>query len=165
MFIVFARVKESRQQEYLQIVENYREAGKVKQRLVLYVGRYDSIDEALQRMPKHRRRLRARATRAVSDSTAEGLRHEADALDERLRVLRRLVEAHPDLVERDRERAERHRRRQAEAARKRREAKGSDQQKGVRTIASSTSGGSRCKRRRRPFRALPRSYAVCIPQA
>jgi hypothetical protein len=45
---MFTRVKESRHDKYLQIVENYRDDGRVRQRLVLYVGHYDSIEDALQ---------------------------------------------------------------------------------------------------------------------
>jgi hypothetical protein len=115
---LFTRVKESRQQEYLQIVENYREDGKVRQRVVLYVGHYTSIEDALENIPRDRRRLRSQATRKDN----ERLRREADTLDERLNALRQLVAEHPDLVERDRRRAERHRRRQAGRYRAGREA-------------------------------------------
>jgi hypothetical protein len=50
--ILFARVKQSRNGEYLQVVENYREDGKVRQRMVLYVGRYDGVADALELMPR-----------------------------------------------------------------------------------------------------------------
>jgi hypothetical protein len=118
---LFARVKESRQREYLQIVENYREEGKIRQRVVLYIGHYASIEVALQRMPQDRRALRSTATRTGK----EHLRREADALDERLAALQQLVDDHPDLIERDRQRVKRHRRRQAERRRVRRESRGS----------------------------------------
>jgi hypothetical protein len=107
--IMFARVKESRHDKYLQIVENYRDDGRVRQRLVLYVGHYKSIDDALQQMPQDRRRWRSEATRRGN----ERLRRDADALDARLQALQQLVAEHPDLIERDRQRAERHRRREA----------------------------------------------------
>jgi hypothetical protein len=76
---VFARVKQSRNGEYLQIVESYRDEGRVRQRMVLYVGHYNSVADALERMPK----------------------------DERLQALRALVGEHPELLERDRKRAAR----------------------------------------------------------
>jgi hypothetical protein len=117
--IMFARVKESRQQEYLQIVENYRDGGRVRQRVVLYVGHYDSIDAALRHLPQDRRRWRSEATRRGN----ERLRHEADDLDQRLSALRQLVAEHPDLIERDRQRAERHGRRRQERFRASREAR------------------------------------------
>lgn len=104
---MFTRIKETRHGEYLQIVETYRDGERVRQRMILYVGHYDSIDEALEHIPKVRRQLRARAARAFSDSRAKELRREADALDERLRALQALVRDHPDLVERDRKRAAR----------------------------------------------------------
>jgi hypothetical protein len=127
--IVFTRVKVSRQQEYLQVVENYRDGGRVRQRLVLYVGHYDSIEDALRQMPQDRRRWSSEATRMGN----ERLRREAEALDERLLALRHLVAEHPDLIERDRARAKRHSRRARAAMDGRREAlrlakQGSDQQ-------------------------------------
>src|SRR3712207_5436573 len=130
---MFARVKQVRQgrhDEYLQIVENYRDGGRVRQRLVMYVGHYSSIEEALKLMPKDRTRAHRRATEAeqMAESVpryqprARALREEADRLAERLEALRRLVEAHPDLLNRDRERAERHAQRQGLAMAKRWEA-------------------------------------------
>jgi len=118
---VFARVKKSRHEQYLQIVENYREGGKVRQRMVLYVGHYGSIEEALRLMPQELRRWRRRRS-GIGDNEfrqkeAEYLHRVIESTDKRLGALRRLVADHPDMVERDRERAERHRRRQAEARR------------------------------------------------
>jgi hypothetical protein len=115
---MFARVKQSRGREYLQIVENYRDGERVRQRNVLYVGHYDSIEDALRQMPDDRRRWRSYATRTGSDSA----RSEAERLAATLEALRRLVKEHPDLVARDEERATRHRKRQREAMAKRREA-------------------------------------------
>ncbi len=126
---MFARVKQSRGEEYLQIVENYRgENGKVRQRLVFYVGHYKSIDHALQAMPRLVSSLRGRATRA-GQANSGSLREEAEATAARLEALRRLLEKHPEIHERDQARAARHAQRQREAAAKRREAMlGSDQQ-------------------------------------
>jgi hypothetical protein len=108
---VFARVKESRHGEYLQIVENYRDDERVRQRLVLYVGHYDSIDAALRQMPRELRAWRSYRTRRGD----ERLIPQIEATDERLQALRALVKEHPELIERDRERAERHAQRQREA--------------------------------------------------
>jgi hypothetical protein len=139
---VFARVKESRNGDYLQIVQNYRDSGKVHQRMVLYVGRYESIDHALKLMPRDVAGLRRRATTSEkkydamyghtadpTDKYGEELRRlaarerrEGEDLALRLNALRRLVEEHPDLLDRDRGRAERRRRRVHEAFVKGREA-------------------------------------------
>jgi hypothetical protein len=98
---VFTRVKESRYSEYLQIVENYRDGDRVRQRMVLYVGPYASIDSALKGMARDIKRVKR----------ADGDQREADELALKLKTLKRLVKEHPDMVERDRLRAERYRQR------------------------------------------------------
>ena len=42
---MFARVKKSGKYQYLQIVENRKEKGKVKQRVIATVGRMDQLQE------------------------------------------------------------------------------------------------------------------------
>jgi hypothetical protein len=96
---MFTRVKESRQSEYLQIVENYRDGDLVRQRMVLYVGPYASIDSALKGMARDLKRMRQ----------AGDAQREADELASKLKTLKRLVKEHQDMVERDRLRAERYR--------------------------------------------------------
>ncbi len=120
---MFARVKKSRGVEYLQIVENYRENSKVRQRMVLYVGNYKSIDHALQAMPREVSSLRGRATRAGHVESGS-LREEAEEAAAKLEALRRLIEEHPEIHERDQARAARHAQRQRPPAAKRREEKG-----------------------------------------
>ena len=107
--IMFTRVQMSNGHDYLQIVENYRDGGRVRQRSVLYVGPYKSIDDALRQLPRVSRYWRHRATQRSLPEAIEWIRAEAEALDERLGKLRRLVEEHPDLVEQDRARAQRQR--------------------------------------------------------
>ena len=106
---MFARVKQSRNSEYLQIVQNYRDEGRVRQRMVLYVGPYDSVADALERMPKELRLWRVRLTRLGGNEfrqkEANYIRRIVEGTDERLRALRALVEEHPELLKRDRERA------------------------------------------------------------
>ena len=112
---MFTRVKEIRRNDYLQIVENYRDGDRVRQRLVLYVGRYDSIDEALHRMPAELRNWRARRTRITriagheefSRKELEDLNYLIEGTDRRLQALRALAKEHPELLERDRKRAAR----------------------------------------------------------
>jgi hypothetical protein len=119
--VMFARVKESRNGEYLQIVENYRDSGRVRQRMVLYVGHYRSIADTLRRMPWDLRFWRRRRMRIGNNELrpkeAEHLGRLIETTDERLKALRALVEEHPDLVARDEERAVRHARRQRERMR------------------------------------------------
>jgi hypothetical protein len=112
---MFTRVKEIRRNDYLQIVENYRDGDRVRQRLVLYVGRYDSIDEALHRMRGDLRNWRARRTRItriagleeVARKEVEDLNYLIEATDGRLQALRALTKEDPGLLERDRKRAAR----------------------------------------------------------
>ena len=133
---MFTRVKQSRNGEYLQVVQNYREDGKVRQRLVLYVGHYESIDHALQSMPRLVSSLRGRATRA-GQMASGGLREEAEETAAKLEALKRLLKEHPELHERDRARAARHDARRREASAKRREARlRSDQQTGIAPLLS-----------------------------
>jgi hypothetical protein len=96
---MFTRVKESRHSEYLQIVENYRDGDRVRQRMVLYVGPYASIDSALKGMARDLKRMRR----------ARDTQREADELASKLATLKRLAKEYPDMVERDRLRAERYR--------------------------------------------------------
>jgi hypothetical protein len=107
--IMFTRVQKSNGHDYLQIVENYRDGGRVRQRSVLYVGPYKSIDDALYQLPRVSRYWRHRATQRSLPVDIAWIRAEAEALDERLGKLRRLVEEHPDLVDEDRARAQRQR--------------------------------------------------------
>jgi hypothetical protein len=112
---MFARVKESRNGEYLQIVENYRDEGRVRQRMVLYVGHYESIDDALHRMPRELRNWRSRRTRITritgheefARKEVEDLNYLIKATDGRLQALRALAKEQPELLERDRKRAAR----------------------------------------------------------
>jgi len=125
---MFTRMKQSRNGEYLQIVENYRDGERVRQRMVVYVGHYDSIDHALQLMagelPRARRRATVAERNAYWQSTidrARALREEADQLASKLEELKRFAHEHPDLLERDRARAKRRSQRQREATAKWRE--------------------------------------------
>jgi hypothetical protein len=104
--IMFTRFQKSNGQDYLQIVENYRDGDRVRQRSVLYVGPYESIDHALDMIPRVGRYWRDRATRMDIEWMRAEAEADADALDERLGELRRLVEEHPDLLEQDRARLE-----------------------------------------------------------
>jgi hypothetical protein len=62
---MYARKKRSRFTDYLHIVESKRVPGKPypQQKVVLYVGPYDSIEEALERLKRERTQWRSKATR------------------------------------------------------------------------------------------------------
>ncbi len=127
---MFARMKTSGGGDDLQIVESYRDGGTPKHRMVLYVGHYDSLADALKQMPRDRQQWRSRATRRDDESA----RRIAESIDGRLRALQALVEEHPELLERDRARAERRaKKREAEWRERleRRARAGSDQQTGA----------------------------------
>ena len=120
---MFLRTKQSRGGRYSQLVESYREDGKVKQRVVLYVGLYRTIDEALWLMPKDVSSRRREATRlekkvgfyripttdseeikeeyrryqAEAEARASRAREVADDLAQRLEKLRELVSENPSL--------------------------------------------------------------------
>ncbi len=117
---MFYRVKSG---GYGQVIETYREDGKVKHRVILYVGHYTTIDEALKRMPRdvsYRRRQATtleqqvgsytiptscseelkeeyRRRRAEAEARASRAREVADDLAGRLDKLRELVLENPPL--------------------------------------------------------------------
>ena len=118
----------------LEIVENYREGGKVCQRVVLHVGTWPSIAYALKRMPRDVRGLRSWAvkteqsydeallwggypeeTLAKWKAEAERSRRKLNEQLETLAALKQLVEEHLELLQRDRARAERDRQTAAES--------------------------------------------------
>jgi hypothetical protein len=136
---VFTRIKKSRHGEYLQIVENYRDGERVRQRLVMYVGHYASLEDALAKMPRERADRRRQATKAErvaalyphNDALSEQarvLREEAAGYGRKLGELRTLVEKDPALVERDHARAQRHAQRRARAMADRRAARASERE-------------------------------------
>lgn len=114
---MFARVKKIRGHNHLQIVESYRvpSSGKIKQRMILDVGRYCSLYEALLRMPRDLNNARRRAAKlrkeyeilCVSDlprytlhrgvRQARAARKEARELEHRLDKLLELVNANQEL--------------------------------------------------------------------
>jgi hypothetical protein len=117
---MFTMVKKSRNGEYLQVCQNYRDAGRVRQRLILYVGPYQSVEEALTSLPREVKNLRTQATkRERADYPADApdwlpdaraamiaeLRDEADQKAARLARLRELCEANPQMVANDAARA------------------------------------------------------------
>jgi hypothetical protein len=67
---------------YFQLVRSYREGGKVKQEVLVHLGRYETTDDALAAWPSEVRHLRA-----------IGREHQADRLEENLRKLTVLIEA------------------------------------------------------------------------
>jgi hypothetical protein len=141
---VFTRIKQSRDSEYLQVVEAYRDGGKPRQRMVLYVGHYESLDQAMDRMRHELTQLRRRATMAERrhqeqvefyasygegarkdkivqerlaqlKEEAEQARRAVEWLERKLEEIRNLVAHNPKLLEQDRERVKRLERQEIEA--------------------------------------------------
>jgi hypothetical protein len=66
---------------YFQLVRSYREGGKVKQEVLVHLGRYESPEDALAAWPSEVRHLRA-----------IGRDHQADRLEANLNKLTALIE-------------------------------------------------------------------------
>jgi hypothetical protein len=93
---------------YGQIIETYRDEGKVKQRVILYVGHYKTIEDALFTMPKDVTFLRRQATQRerhaemiqIHPTASEEAQEECRKVRElahRLEELRNLVTTTPAL--------------------------------------------------------------------
>ncbi len=50
--MAYVRKKKVDGREYHQLVESYREDGKVRQRVLAHLGRYATVDEALDGLPR-----------------------------------------------------------------------------------------------------------------
>jgi hypothetical protein len=63
--MVFVRAKNVDGREYYQLVENYRPEGSKtpRQRFLLHLGRYDTVEAALKGWPREIRRLRRDAAK------------------------------------------------------------------------------------------------------
>ena len=63
--MVFVRAKKVGGREYYQLVENYRPEGSKapRQRVLLHLGRYDTVEAALKGWPRELRRLRRDAAK------------------------------------------------------------------------------------------------------
>ncbi len=97
---MFVRKKRAvRGNDFYQLVENYRENGKHRQRMLVHLGEYSSVGEALKQGPKDLQSLRRRATRAREDYEIAQIRYESrldcygqDAMPDQGREERRLNE-------------------------------------------------------------------------
>jgi len=67
---------------YFQLVRSYREDGKVKQEVLVHLGRYEKPEDALRAWPSEVRHLRQ-----------IGREHQADKLEANLKKLRALSES------------------------------------------------------------------------
>lgn len=100
--MVFLRRKSMRGRTYHQLVESYRSDGQPRQRVLLHLGRYETVDAALEGWPKDIQRLRRRAEAArradpspplpgMEKRPSEGperLERRADDLEENLKKLK-----------------------------------------------------------------------------
>jgi hypothetical protein len=69
--VAYVRKKKVKGQVYHQIVANHRVDGRPRQRVLLHLGNYPTVDDALEGWPKDIERLRALA-REVRGKTREG---------------------------------------------------------------------------------------------
>ena len=79
---IYVRRMRSRERgPYFQLVRSYREGGKVKQAVLVHLGRYETPEDALAAWPSEVRHLRA-----------IGRDHQADRLEANLKKLTALIE-------------------------------------------------------------------------
>jgi hypothetical protein len=50
--MVYVRKKRVKDRDYHQLVESYREDGKVRQRVLVHLGEYPTVDAALEGLPE-----------------------------------------------------------------------------------------------------------------
>ena len=79
MGLAFVRIKRIDGGEYYQLVESRRIEGKPRQKVLVHLGHYPTVDEALKAWPREVGRLRR-----------DGYEKAADALEEKLDRLRAL---------------------------------------------------------------------------
>ena len=77
--MAFVRTKRIDGGEYYQLVESRRVEGKPRQKVLIHLGSYPTVDEAMKRWPREVRRLRR-----------EGYEEAADTLKDKLTRLRAL---------------------------------------------------------------------------
>jgi len=76
--LAFVRIKRVDGGEYHQLVESRRVDGKPRQKVLVHLGHYQTVDEALRRWPREVGRLR----RAGREHAADALKHKLDRLRE-----------------------------------------------------------------------------------
>jgi hypothetical protein len=62
--VAYVRKKKVKGSEYYQLVEAHRVDGKPRQKVLVHLNKYTTVDDALQSWPKDIRNLRSRAKRA-----------------------------------------------------------------------------------------------------
>jgi hypothetical protein len=103
--MAYVRTKKAGRQEYYQLVESQRVEGKPRQKVLVHLGKYPTVEEALREWPKKIRSLRDRAAKEREAGKtwpeasrihreilkrAEGEEKRADALEANLEKLREL---------------------------------------------------------------------------
>ena len=78
MTLAFVRIKRVDGWEYYQLVESRRVDGKPRQKVLVHLGQYQTVDEALKRWPREVGRRR----RAGHEEAADALKHKLDRLRE-----------------------------------------------------------------------------------
>ncbi len=103
--MAYVRTKDSGGQPYYQLVESRRVDGQPRQKVLIHLGSYPTVEEALKGWPKEAKRLRRDANKERIGvppgrgsepfyrdilRRAEGREKQADALEEKLGRLRQM---------------------------------------------------------------------------
>jgi hypothetical protein len=89
--MAYLRTKNVGGRRYHQLVEGYREDGKVKQRVLAHLGRYESVEEALKELPRSIA-LRRRVLPRYPKKMQPGMLRRIEQDERRLQNLRKLRE-------------------------------------------------------------------------
>ncbi len=105
--MAYVRTKDSGGQPYYQLVESRRVDGQPRQKVLIHLGSYPTVEDALKGRPKEAKRLRRDAEKDRNDvvpagqesqpyyrdilNRADALEKQADALEEKLGRLRSLT--------------------------------------------------------------------------
>ncbi len=90
--MAYVRKKRVGDREYHQLVESYRENGRVRQRVLTHLGRYANVDAALEGLPRSIE-LGRRTLHKYPPKQQPGRARRLASLEEKLDGLRRLKEA------------------------------------------------------------------------
>jgi hypothetical protein len=78
MIMAFVRKKRGRHHDYYQLVESRRVDGKVRQKVLLHLGRHPTVEDALRAWPRVIKRLRRYAERERESVPKTGDRSRID---------------------------------------------------------------------------------------
>lgn len=65
--MAFIRTKQKKESVYYYVVENVRESGKVRQKVIAYLGKCSTIDDAISFLTKHIEELKSKSERLTTE--------------------------------------------------------------------------------------------------